>query len=121
MNPYIRAVSIYRAQTSHNLSFREYLKQLIGNNIDYFNENDKYNAEREKMRSHLNCIINVNQTRQKKNWTPLIPFTKHEKAWYDGLKLKDMIPSPPSGSSVPRGGSTKKRRNRSYSRKEKRR
>jgi hypothetical protein len=89
--------------------------------VSRFNENDKYNAEREKMRSHLNCIINVNQTRQKKNWTPLIPFTKHEKAWYDGLKLKDMIPSPPSGSSVPRGGSTKKRRNRRYSRKEKRR
>ncbi len=42
MNPYIRAVSIYRAQTSHNLSFREYLKQLINNKISYFNENDLY-------------------------------------------------------------------------------
>ena len=42
MNPYIRAVSVYRAQTSHNLSFREYLKQLINNKIDYFNNNDKW-------------------------------------------------------------------------------
>jgi len=42
MNPYIRAVSIFRAQTSHNLSFRQYLKQLINNEIDYFNDNDKY-------------------------------------------------------------------------------
>ena len=42
MNPYIRTVSIFRAQTSHNLSFRQYLNQLINNKIDYFNENDKY-------------------------------------------------------------------------------
>jgi hypothetical protein len=41
-NPYIRAVSIYRAQTSHNLSFREYLNELINNKIDYFNNNDKF-------------------------------------------------------------------------------
>jgi hypothetical protein len=42
MNPYIRAVSIYKAQTSHNLTFREYLKELVNNNIDYFNDNDKF-------------------------------------------------------------------------------
>ena len=42
MNPYIRAVSIFRVQTSHNLSFRQYLSQLINNKIDYFNDNDKY-------------------------------------------------------------------------------
>jgi hypothetical protein len=42
MNPYIRAVSIYRAQTSNDLSFREFLKELISNNIDYYNDNDKY-------------------------------------------------------------------------------
>jgi len=42
MNPYIRAVSIFRIQTSHNLSFRQHLKQLINKEIDYFNENDKY-------------------------------------------------------------------------------
>jgi hypothetical protein len=43
MNPYIRAVSIYRSQYhSHNLSFREYLKQLVNNEINYFNNNDKY-------------------------------------------------------------------------------
>lgn len=42
MNPYIRAVSIFRVQTSHNLSFRQYLKQLVNNEISYFNDNDKY-------------------------------------------------------------------------------
>lgn len=42
MNPYIRAVSIYIAQSCHNLSFREYLKDLINNKIDYLNDNDKY-------------------------------------------------------------------------------
>jgi hypothetical protein len=42
INPYIRAVSIYRIQSSHNLSFRQYLKQLINNETDYFNLDDKY-------------------------------------------------------------------------------
>jgi FkbM family methyltransferase len=42
MNPYIRAVSIFRIQTSHNLSFRQYLKDLINNNVNYFNNNDKF-------------------------------------------------------------------------------
>jgi hypothetical protein len=42
MNPYIRAVSVYRAQT-HNLTFREYLKKLISNDIDdILDFNDKY-------------------------------------------------------------------------------
>jgi hypothetical protein len=41
MNPYIRAVSIYRTQSSHNLSFREYLHQLINNEINYFNTIDR--------------------------------------------------------------------------------
>lgn len=55
MNPYIRAVSVYSAQTSHNLSFREYLKQLVNNKVDYFNDNDKFHylpqyiAEEEKI------------------------------------------------------------------------
>ena len=36
MNPYIRAVSIFRSLISHNLSFRQYLEQLINNKVDYF-------------------------------------------------------------------------------------
>lgn len=47
MNPYIRAVSSYRVQSSHNLSFREYLKQLVNNKIDYFNYNDKYHLQQQ--------------------------------------------------------------------------
>ena len=42
MNPYIRAVSIFRCQTSHNLSFRQYLFQLINNELDYMSKNEKY-------------------------------------------------------------------------------
>ena len=42
VNPYSRAVSIWRSHISHNLSFRDYLKELTNNKIDYFNENDKY-------------------------------------------------------------------------------
>lgn len=47
MNPYIRAVSIFRAQTSHNLSFRKYLFQLINNELDYMNIDDKYHYHRQ--------------------------------------------------------------------------
>jgi hypothetical protein len=42
VNPYSRAVSIWRAQSSHNLSFNDYLKELVNDKISYFNNNDKY-------------------------------------------------------------------------------
>ncbi len=45
VNPYSRAVSIWRTQNSHNLSFRDYLKELVNNKISYFNENDKYHLK----------------------------------------------------------------------------
>ena len=45
VNPYSRAVSIWMAQSSHNLSFKDYLKQLINNTIDYFTVNDKYHLK----------------------------------------------------------------------------
>jgi hypothetical protein len=41
-NPYKRAVSIWIVQTSHNWSFRNYLKNLVANNISHFCDNDKY-------------------------------------------------------------------------------
>jgi hypothetical protein len=47
MNPYIRAVSIFRVQTSHNLSFRQYLKQLINNEIDYFTKIEMYHLQQQ--------------------------------------------------------------------------
>lgn len=67
MNPYIRAVSIFRAQTSHNLSFRTYLKQLINNEIDYFNLNDKFHYHPQYIEGEENFItkyikINENET-----------------------------------------------------------
>jgi len=56
INPYIRAVSIFWAQTSHNLSFREYLYQLINNKVDYFNDNDKYHYNQQYIDGEENII-----------------------------------------------------------------
>jgi len=56
MNPYIRAVSIFRAQTSHNLSFRQYLNELINNKTDYFNENDKYHYHQQYIQDEEKII-----------------------------------------------------------------
>jgi hypothetical protein len=56
MNPYIRAVSIYRAQTSHNLSFRKYLIELVNNKIDYFNDNDKFHLTQQYIDKEENII-----------------------------------------------------------------
>ncbi len=41
LNPYIRAISTYRAQSSHNYSFREYLKKLNNKTIE-LNPSDNY-------------------------------------------------------------------------------
>ena len=67
MNPYIRAVSIYRVQGSHNLSFRQYLIQLVNNEIGYFNDNDKYHLQPQYIEGEENVItkyikINENET-----------------------------------------------------------
>ena len=56
INSYIRAVSIYRAQISHNLSFREYLIQLVNNKIDYFNNNDKFHLHPQYIDGEENII-----------------------------------------------------------------
>lgn len=64
MNPYIRAVSIYLAQTSHNLSFREYLKQLNNNEIDYFNDNDKFHYHQQYIKDEekiMTKYIKINE------------------------------------------------------------
>jgi len=69
MNPYIRAVSIFRTKASHNLSFRNYLKQLINNKIDYFNDIDKYHYQKQYIDGEENVItkyvkIDKNETFQ---------------------------------------------------------
>lgn len=56
INPYIRAVSIFRAQTSHNLSFRDYLKQLVNHKTDYFNNNDKYHLHKQYIKGEEEII-----------------------------------------------------------------
>lgn len=68
-NPYIRAVSVYCAQTSHNLSFRQYLNQLVNNKIDYFNNNDKFHYHPQYVEGEENIItkyikIDKNETCQ---------------------------------------------------------
>jgi len=68
-NPYIRAVSIYRLQSNHNLSFREYLKELINNKIDYYNDNDRYHYHTQYIDGEENIItkyikIDKNETYQ---------------------------------------------------------
>ena len=40
-NPYIRAVSVFLIQKSHNFSFRDYLKKILVSD-DFLNTNDKY-------------------------------------------------------------------------------
>jgi hypothetical protein len=45
VNPYSRAVSIWRFQKSHNLSFRDYLKELVNDKISYFSGIDKYHIK----------------------------------------------------------------------------
>lgn len=67
MNPYIRAVSVYRSQTSRDLSFRQYLGHLVNNEIGYFNDNDNYHYHPQYIDGEENIItkyikINENET-----------------------------------------------------------
>lgn len=56
INPYIRAISIYRCFDSHNLSFREHLKQIINNKINYYSDNDKYHSQSQYIEGEENII-----------------------------------------------------------------
>ena len=69
INPYIRAVSIYRSQTSHDFSFREYLKKLINNKIDFLNNEEIYHLQTQYIDGEENIItkyikIDKNETFQ---------------------------------------------------------
>jgi hypothetical protein len=55
MNPYIRAVSIFRIINSHNLSFREHLKDII-NNRNKTNKYIIYDTQHETVHSQLQYI-----------------------------------------------------------------
>ena len=69
MNPYIRAVSIYLAQTSHNLSFKNYVKQLVNNEIDYFNDNDKYHIHPQYIEGEENIITKYIKINENEKYT----------------------------------------------------
>jgi hypothetical protein len=108
MNPYIRTVSIFRAQTSHNLSFRQYLSQLINNKIDYFNDNDKYHYHQQYIPDEEKIItkyikIDKNETFEIKlsngklynlnanNYTSCHHGTKYDNTQFCGDLLKDDV------------------------------
>ena len=64
MNPYIRAVSIYRWQTSTNLSFKEYLKQILNNEISCFSHHDLHHNQSQYIEGEENIItkyIKINE------------------------------------------------------------
>jgi hypothetical protein len=69
MNPYIRAVSVYLAQTSHNLSFKNYLKQLVNNEIDYFNENDKFHYHQQYIEGEEKIITKYIKINENEKYT----------------------------------------------------
>jgi len=67
MNPYIRTVSTFRTHCNHNLSFREYLKQLINNQNNYFDDGHEYHCHKQYIPGEENIIhqyirINENET-----------------------------------------------------------
>ena len=69
MNPYIRAVSSFRLQTSHNLSFRQYLHQLINNKISYFNDSDKYHLQPQYIQNEEAIITKYIKTNENEKYT----------------------------------------------------
>lgn len=73
MNPYIRAVSCYRPQRSHNLSFREYMRKIV-HDIDFLEKNEKYHMRPQYIDGEENII------------TKYIKIDKYEK--YD-ITLQD--------------------------------
>jgi len=64
MNPYIRAVSIYRAHNCHNLTFRQFLVDLANNRADYLTSVAKYHCRQQYMPGEENIVtkyIRVNE------------------------------------------------------------
>jgi len=72
INPYIRAVTIFRWQTSHNLSFREYLKQLTNNKTEYFNNDDKYHYEQQYIEGEENYITKYIKINENEKYTIIL-------------------------------------------------
>ena len=69
MSPYNRAVSIYRLQSSHNLSFREYMRELVNNKLDYLTPDETYHMAPQYIDGEENIItkyvkIDKNETFQ---------------------------------------------------------
>jgi len=68
MNPYIRAVSSYRCQTSHNLSFRQYLRKLVKNKIGYFTIHDKSHLVPQYIDGEENIITKYIKTNENETY-----------------------------------------------------
>ena len=78
MNPYIRAVSIYRTQTSHNLSFREYLKKIINKDLT-LNENDRYHSHNQYIIGEENIITKYIKIDENEKYT----INLHDNTFYE--------------------------------------
>jgi len=67
MNPYIRAVSIFRVNKSGNLSFRNFMKQMVfftKRMFSSFNVSDKYHCHQQYIKGEENIItkyIRINE------------------------------------------------------------
>ena len=95
MNPYIRAVSVFRAQTSHNLSFREYIKKLVNKNLilnknDIYHHYPQYLKEEEKIINKY-IIINENEkyTIKLKNGDDYIIDVNKYTSFHHGTKTEN--------------------------------
>jgi len=64
MNPYIRAVSVFRQHTSRNYSFRQFITDLVNNNIDYYNTSEIYHHRPQYINGeekYINKYIRINE------------------------------------------------------------
>jgi hypothetical protein len=66
LNPYIRAISIYRAQSSHNYSFRDYLKKLNNKTIQ-LNPSDNYHHFPQYVPGEEKYVSQYENRRRKRN------------------------------------------------------
>ena len=95
MNPYIRAVSSFRLNSSYNLSFRDYLKILI-KGLNNFSDHDIYHIQQQYQKDEEKIItkyirINENETYtiQLKDGSNYLIDTNKYKSGHEGKKTNN--------------------------------
>ncbi len=64
MNPYIRAVSIFRAHRCHNLTFRQFMKDMVSGETTYLTDGAKYHCHQQYMEGEEKVVtkyVRVNE------------------------------------------------------------